>query len=304
MKRKFDKANDPLICEMYKDEKISLTKIMIAANVSMPYIYRVLKLNNIPTRLKINNPDKIINWNSKYSINDNFFDSLDNKNSAYFAGLISADGHLPKTTNDIKVELKLTDIDILEKFKLAINSNKPIYKSNRSPDPRTGKIYTSCSLHICREKLYKDLVKHGIGPDKSKNLRIPKISEEFMHYYIRGWADGDAGWNISQNNQCFFAITSSSYDFIIDLKNIFQTKCNLDTEVKVHDIQKEHCYKLIYSGNCQTRKIFDYLYQGDLEPKLDRKYEKCKNHFDEYDIKYPGKYQKYLNNQKVDDEEP
>lgn len=218
----------------------------------------------------------------KYDFNENFFENLNNKNSAYWAGFISADGNLSKSSNNLKIELKSTDIDILEKFKTSLDAEQPIIIIDRL-DKRTNKIYSSCQINICRVKFYNDLIRHGITPNKSTNLRVPQINSDLLHYYVKGWADGDGGWMVNKTNQLFFVLISSSFDFISDLKSILQKECKLDEECKIHNIEKEHHYKLIYSGNRQTRKIFNYLYKGDLEPKLDRKYNYCKNHFDNLD---------------------
>ena len=104
-----------------------------------------------------------------------------------------------------------------------------------------------------------------------------------MHYYLRGWSDGDAGWTIDKNNNMRYILISSSFDYLSDLKNILEKECDLPNNNIIDCKPKMNCFKLIYAGNLQTRKIFDYLYQGDLEPKLNRKYNYCKQHFHNFD---------------------
>lgn len=187
---------------------------------------------------------------------------------------------MDKNTYNIAIKLKSTDIDILEKFKIALKSNHLIHEYSNF-DNRTNKTYSNCVLNIHREKLYKDLVKHGISNNKSCDIRIPinSIPPQLMYYYLRGWSDGDAGWMIDKNNTLHYILISSSFDYLSDLKNILEKECNLSDHSIIDYRPKMNCFKLNYGGNLQTRKIFDYLYQGDLEPKLNRKYNYCKQHF-------------------------
>ncbi len=313
LKQKISKEIELQICEDYQDVNISLDEIAKKYNTCTSSIDNIRNRHNIPNRAKPKlecdirlqicneynrNADelaikysvdrktilRIIEYNNistkKYQVNENFFEKLDNKESLYFAGLLSADGHLDKDTYNVSILLKSTDVDILEKFKIALKSNHPIHKYSRFDD-RTNKTYLNCKLDIHREKLYTDLVKHGISNTKSSDLRIPidSIPPHMMHYYLRGWSDGDAGWTIDKNNNLSYILVSSSIDYLSDLKNIFEKECNL-SNINILDYRpKMNCFKLRYCGNLQTRKIFDYLYQGDLEPKLNRKYNYCKQHF-------------------------
>jgi Mor family transcriptional regulator len=255
------------ICNEYSRNSLELAK---KYNVNQKTILKVISENNISTK--------------EYDVNENFFDKLDNKESVYFAALISADGHLSKSNHCISLDLKSTDINILEKFKSALQSNHPIREFSRF-DTRTNKTYSQCSLSINRRKLYEDLVKHGISNAKSLDLRIPvdSIPLQLVHYYFRGWSDGDAGWSIDKNNNLVYNLISSSYNYLLDLKTILEKECDL-SDIKITDCRpKMNCFKLKYGGNVQTRKIFNYLYQGDLEPKLDRKYNYVKTHFDNLD---------------------
>lgn len=255
------------ICNEYNR---NADELAIKYGVDRKTILRIIEYNNISTK--------------KYEVNENFFEKLDNKESLYFAGLLSADGHLDKDTYNISIVLKSTDIDILEKFKSALKSNHPIHEYSRFDD-RTNKTYLQCVLRMHREKLYTDLVKHGISNTKSSDLRIPidSIPPHMMHYYLRGWSDGDAGWTIDKNNNMRYILISSSFDYLSDLKNILEKECDLPNNNIIDCKPKMNCFKLIYAGNLQTRKIFDYLYQGDLEPKLNRKYNYCKQHFHNFD---------------------
>lgn len=257
-------------------------------------------------KIGINTLNKILNEyciSNKLRVNDNFFEMLDNKNSCYYAGLIASDGYVSGTTNKISLGFKKEDIEILENFKKVIGSEHKI-SCYDSYDQRTNKNYGHCSIQISREKLHSDLIKHGISNTKSKDMRVPtNIPITLIHYYIRGWSDGDGGWYISKKQNLVYTLVSSSYEYILDLKKIIEENCNLNTNSIVDCRPKENCFKVTYGGNLQVRKIFEYLYKDDPYPRLERKYNLLKNHFDEYDRKHPNKYQEYLKNKNVENDQ-
>lgn len=283
------------ICKKYSEDKIFGKDLAKEYNVNIKTIWKALREFNISK--------------NKINVNESFFENLDTKESAYFSGLLAADGHLKhgsslkNKTRDhtIVIGLKLTDINILEQFKKALNSDHQIYIGHKF-DKRTNKTYDRCTLQICNTKLHTDLTKHGIGHDKSKNLIIPNtIPSNLLHYHFRGLVDGDGFWSISKNNNLSFGMVSPSYDFLFQFKSIIEKECNLhDTQI-INDIENSGIYRLIYSGNLQCHKIADWIYQGDKYPCLERKYELVQNHLNWYAINYPDKYSKYLKKEKLNE---
>lgn len=121
---------------------------------------------------------------NKRECNENFFKTLDNEKSAYWAGFILSDGNLTKYI--VRTELSIKDLDHLKKFQNDMESTHPIEITKRL-NKSTNKEYEFCAIQFTRKKLVEDLIKHGITKDKSKYCEIPKsIPDNIIHHFLRG----------------------------------------------------------------------------------------------------------------------
>lgn len=145
-----------------------------------------------------------INHRQKYTCNDNFF-SQDNEKSFYWAGFIAADANIEKNSNRIKIELKSTDKEHLEKFKNDITLNqdlKFVTRIDERPAFKTG-VYHSCKLRFNSAQMKKDLnFRFNIHEAKSKNFIICNriLNHEFFKHFLRGVIDGDGGYDHEKNH--------------------------------------------------------------------------------------------------------
>lgn len=211
----------------------------------------------------------------KYTLNENYFDIIDNSNKAYILGFITADGHI--IDNSVKrngggfvIILSNKDIEILEAIKKELHYNGKIQIFKRQ-----NREY--CKLKICSKHIGDVLYSYGLYPNKSYNLDMPKcIPLEFMSHFIRGFSDGDG---------CI-------YTSIIDKKDVFRWQAT-GTEKFISELQKNieniiniKCYihsvytKLNYVPckiEISTKKnlfvFLDWIYK-DAKIYLQRKYEK------------------------------
>lgn len=248
---------------------------------------------------KYNTTERVIGYmcrdlpkkNRKYSedqkykliqFDENYFENIDSPNKAYFLGFITGDAHIAKD-GSLLIELKDTDIEILETFKKELKSDHKIFFRERSVDiNKISKIttYKSCNIKIMREKFIRDLRKHGINNSKSLICKIPDtVPLNLINNYIRGLFDSDGWWNIQESkyntDSIFFGFVSSVESFIEEVQNILIKECNLN-KVKIES--RPGCWVLKYGGNDQCKRIFDYLYKNEGF-KLKRKFDTANNHF-------------------------
>ena len=125
----------------------------------------------------------------KYTFNEDFFETIDSEEKAYWLGFMAADGCI-SLTNDLypRISLKLSekDLDHLEKFKYSIKGNFKIHEINSI---KCGKSY---SIDLSSKKMYNDLLDKGITPRKSLTLLPPKnVPDDLIRHWIRGYFDGD-----------------------------------------------------------------------------------------------------------------
>lgn len=174
--------------------------------------------------------DKIVWWASKYIVNisrnsydlnhDAFY--TPDKESAYWAGVISADGTIKKHLKyDYLLELGSIDRELVEGFKNFLNTKKPIYTNFR--DEVRHPIH---SITISSPYIIDDLKRWNIEPKKSQNNQIPdciKNNEELLCYWLVGLIDGDGSiYFIKKINNIGLTILASReiIDFINNWLNI------------------------------------------------------------------------------------
>ena len=115
----------------------------------------------------------------KYTINKNYFKSIDTENKAYWLGYLWADGCISKYS--IIMELQVADKDHLELFLKEIYGD--IHPELKEKD---GCVVANIS---CME-MVDDLKNIGFGT-KDKRVNIPTIPSELYRHFVRGYYDGD-----------------------------------------------------------------------------------------------------------------
>lgn len=124
----------------------------------------------------------------RYKINQDFFETIDTEEKAYWLGFISADGCV--TNRHLRIQLALKDEGHLEKFTKSINSNHPIQRNDRYC-PVYDKIRFGNLLIIANKKLVSDLKDKGVIQNKSLVLEPYFVPTELERHYWRGFIDGD-----------------------------------------------------------------------------------------------------------------
>jgi hypothetical protein len=126
------------------------------------------------------------------SLNEAAFDVL-TEDSAYWIGMIIADGNVSDMHGTPRVALHLKEIDkdhIDKKFRNFVSSS---HKLGCYVSKRTGRIYYS--LSFTSERIAKELRKYGIVPQKTFTVKVRGELENNRHTW-RGIIDGDGHMSI------------------------------------------------------------------------------------------------------------
>lgn len=290
--RKLTDAQESLLCERYlANEKITVLLAEFLINEST--LGSIRKRRGIPTRKKVLIP-----------VNENFFEIINTPVKAYWLGFFSGDGAHHNYPDGkfchITIKLKSSDSGHLFKFANDTEAKQNIKIWNRFDSRNGGKYYGSCSIHICRPKMGKDLENLGVGKNKSKELHIPNIFKELLKYYFRGIIDADGGWHI-RKKQMQFHFASSCYCYMLEFRDFFAKECGMNSEIwiqpKKNKLGEVTNYSIKYGGNLNCKILYEYLYD-DIGPVLDRKFEYCKKFFDWYN----EQIQAYSNNYTLEGE--
>ncbi len=201
---------------------------------------------------------------------------------AYVLGYLYADGSLSDCSYIRARYISVTSIDkdriIL--FKKLLKSEHKIKVEAQLVETRQ----TRYTLRIGSHRLYARLGEIGLYPNKSLNVKFPKVPNTQLRHFIRGYFDGDGcvylEKSIGINGQSILkrlliAFTSGSTDFLTGLG----TSINHITNKKNFKIYTSHrSYQLRYNTT-DTMKLFEFMYNNvDSDLFMRRKY----NTFKEY----------------------
>lgn len=205
----------------------------------------------------------------KYNFNEHYFDIIDCQEKAYWLGFFAADGYNHRSRGCIEFRLHKQDTEILEKFKSCIGSNNPIGLYRK----------TYCNLTLYSNHLCNKLAEYGLNQAKTYTLQIPRLDNNLMRHFIRGYFDGDGCISVTKRNDRK-SESSKNYQFNITgmEKPLRQIQEHLIKNVGVVDNGLKSRKSTIavtihYNGRNVCKRILDYLYQ-DATVYLQRKYDK------------------------------
>lgn len=147
--------------------------------------------------------------------NENYFESIDTEDKAYWLGFIAADGCVytfkrsqssPTSPARRKLSIQLQDSDAshLQKFLDCMNSRHSVYHLNRF----STETKTAC-ISIQSEKLCEDLKKYGIVERKTHILEPYILPNDLAKHYWRGYIDGDGSVFCDSLDRWFIAINAN-----------------------------------------------------------------------------------------------
>lgn len=237
----------------------SIRNLSLKYNCTRAVLSRILKENKVIIRDNTRN-------SRKYSHNENYFESIDTENKAYWLGFIYADGFIESKRNygAQKLGITLSGIDVkhLEKFKSDIEATNPI-KEYRGSGYNADGVFSK--ILLTSQKTVDDLKTHGCIENKTLKLKFPNIRKNLIRHFIRGYFDGDGSISFIQQKAYEIQFTGTK-DFLDGIMNYFNKNLKMHTKDNV-------TYQLKIGGNLQVRKILDIIYK-DATIYLDRKHEK------------------------------
>lgn len=208
----------------------------------------------------------------KYDVDESIFEEINTEEKAYWLGFIAADGYV--SGGNFAIRLCERDIGHLEKFRKFMCSTHPV---NKYTAKIKDKEYPSCSIFIYSKKIISDLSKLNIVENKTRDFEVPRIPEELLQHFWRGFFDGDgsissstdskrgrnlAKFNVSITGNCLVVKSFEKY-----------VKSFLSTDTNSKKVKGTDNYYFRVSGNNSVKVILSEIYNN---PKvyLDRKYEK------------------------------
>jgi intein-encoded DNA endonuclease-like protein len=256
-------------------------EVAIMVNLSYTTIIKCLNDNNIDKRPRIRN----------YTLNENYFSSINTIDKAYFLGFLYADGNISKTKDGYRVKIGLQERDsyILERFSNYCDFSGPIlFRKGATEKHQNQKL-----LQIYSKVFYENACKQGLHDAKTFTLTFPKIDPEFISHFIRGYFDGDG--NVFIKTYDYQTSTSihflGTYEMCQSIKNHLKTTLNLQSDTKI--VTKKNIFKFTINDRKDLLKIKNYLYTDSKDCFLSRKLEKfqeVEKYIREYYESHPNRY--------------
>lgn len=268
LKREFSAFIDDLLLTNKKANRPSREEIVDALSLHQP---SPKVFQKVADEWKCS-PDKVKWWCRRYGISTRTmihkFDynhaafSEANTESAYWAGLLSADGCLRSKLNKnpkFEVELTSTDWELVEGFRRFIGTNRNAYVfSSRGHK-------TKYSLVVNSPFIVEDMKLWNIEPLKSKHNRIPdciRDKDDLIGSWLVGLIDGDGTISVTGNRLTIQVLASREVtDFVCDWSGIPSST----TERSCGDL-----FVTTFCGKNAIR-LFERIYSGQ---GLVRKWEK------------------------------
>lgn len=224
------------IMELYNNGVYS-TEIDKILNLKRGIAAYLLRKNNISLRHR--GPKSKIE-------NENYFDTIDTPEKAYYLGWIMADGNISIYNGQysLKLHVALRDKEIIDNFLKVINSSN---KTKVKEDINSSYYVSLTSRHMC-----DSLIKFGVIPCKSgKEIFPTQIPAGLYHHFIRGFFDGDGITDISRRRSGFVSSKNMIKSILIALnepqRSIYQNKKN------------DNIYYFL-GGISFSRMLYEYMY--------------------------------------------
>jgi DNA-binding transcriptional regulator WhiA len=266
---------DNLVIERYNELK-NIKKVAISFGVSTRPIKRILDKN------------KILLTNRRYNVNHSYFEVIDNEEKAYWLGFLFADGCVRKTKSGSQLILKLSikDEEHLNLFKKNIESEHKIVYAESKVITKNNVLSVSnnCSLRINSNELVEKIINQGCVPRKTFTIERPKINDNLVRHFIRGFYDGDGNFFYSEKTKMsVMTIVCASDKFRQFLIEVMSSISGIG---KIHLDEKKYTIKLVNVEGIMN--FLSYIYD-DSSVELKRKkeyYEKYREYRERVESNY------------------
>jgi hypothetical protein len=232
---------------LYSEELLSMNQIVDRLGISQRQIFRYLegKRRTIEEYRRIGSKIK----------NLDYFDSLDTQEKAYFLGLLYADGSVHSEKYSVKISLKESDKDLIEKLASVFNSNVK---------KRTVEKYKYFYTQVSSKYLVNSLNNLGLYPRKSylKDTDIlERVPNNLFSHFVRGVFDGDGGIHLTRKSKIYIAtIADNNENFVYKLAEKIKNVCGFES-LRIAKNSECNCRSIVISGNLKVKVFLDWIYK-------------------------------------------
>jgi transcriptional regulator with XRE-family HTH domain len=283
------------LLENYVEKEKSLREIAKESMCSRQYVYKRMKAYKIPLRdsgsardmaldkgklkyfIKKDDGERYLVTLRRVKYKEDFFSAW-SAEMAYVLGVIYTDGNLISGTWSKRLSkpigrLTITqkEPELLEKVLGLMECNARILFENKK---QYGNIVAGAryTFAIVNNKLYDDLLKFGLTPNKSRTLQFPDVPREYVRHFVRGCWDGDGAVYLERRSERIKAsYVSGSKQFIMGMVDAL-SKDGLQIKTVYTNKRKTPSYYFRLNIS-QMPAFYKYLYNNVPDTQyLTRKY--------------------------------
>lgn len=187
---------------------------------------------------------------------------------AYVLGFFAADGSMIRNKRGAHfIEFTITDRIVLEQIQRVTNSTHRIAERERGGNCKTG-----YRLQIGSKKWFADLTRLGFTQSKSNTLQFPKVPEQYLGDFVRGYFDGDGcvyfsrlqfGDRKKPRQILMTLFTSGSRAFLADLWSMLKDHGIVGGSLK----KKTRGFELVFSHK-DSVALYHIMYHTGKTPEL------------------------------------
>ena len=204
----------------------------------------------------------------KYTINEYFFDEIDTQEKAYILGLIYADGCNQYDRNKIEISLQEKDKNLLYQIRDILGMNKPLHISH-STYPGGQDMYR---LEVVSKHMCNILLNIGVTPRKSLSIVFPKINDNLISHFIRGYFDGDGYISKPEKRGCQIEIMGT----LMFCESLYDILHNVGIDCYIRNTNRPETITryLVIGKKKECEKFCNYIY-NDATIYMKRKFDKA-----------------------------
>ena len=287
------------LIELYFEKGMSLTDIGKIAGCTRVNVHYKLKRYGIEARskteartlaldkgkIKTIKADEFGNEEvvfQKIRYNKNFF-KVWSAEMAYVLGLIFTDGnlHLREDISGYKLGILSfgqKEKELVEKFLKLMDCNATIrYRAKQEFENTTsGGLY---GFSIGNNDIANDLIRLGITPNKSLDMKFPNIHREYLRHFIRGFFDGDGSVYLEQGKSIRVKLLSGSKEFVKSVNDILVKEGLSYRNISGGTPSTPNAFFIRYNTMQDVLQFYNYIYKDVPEHMY---YLRKKNIFDVY----------------------
>ena len=204
----------------------------------------------------------------KYYFNEDYFETIDTKNKAYFLGWMFSDGQV-NSKGRVRIDLQAEDGYILQSFADEVGYDGEL----GTVLPKSPKHKPQTGLCMSSQKMVSDLTRLGCVQQKSLILKFPtegQVPHNLMPNFLRGMLEGDGSIVIRKTH--YWTCITSTEDFCESLRQ-YILPFGITPSNFTRRFPDKPSGSLYFGKKVEAKAFLDHIYAG-AELKLNRKYEK------------------------------